>query len=502
MPVSESVYSLTTYYCKADKLMLAVVWVMFLYSPCLTYWEGSLTQALLVGGALAALPTVLYSVAPGSRLMRCTIAVAFMGFAALQIHLLQGMEEMHFGIFVLLAFLVYYRDWLPILVGAGVIAAHHLGFFAAQVGGWDIFVTHHHKSWGIIFLHAFYVVLESAILIYLSLQTRAQAEVGEALLVAVNHLTRKGQPVDLSYRISLHNELTNRFNGFLMSLDNVVGSVVSNTQGLSRSGEHMAEATLHMRDGSRVQHDRIGQVSSALKSMSSAIGEAADQAQRAACVAEQATERATQGSVELSTMQNEFSLLAKHLEGTDEEMHALAKHSQHIGKVLEVIKAIAEQTNLLALNAAIEAARAGDQGRGFAVVADEVRALAQKTAASTAEIENIIHSLQAGSSSAVEAMRESRSRAVQCADNVRKSAEALQAISSDICLINDMNAQVFAASSRQVEVTAEVSDQLGSVQAITERNAQQAKGLEAESQHLKTLSEQFHQLSGVFKVSA
>lgn len=38
----------------------------------------------------------------------------------------------------------------------------------------------------------------------------------------------------------------------------------------------------------------------------------------------------------------------------------LAEQSQHIGKVLDVIRAIAEQTNLLALNAAIEAARAGD----------------------------------------------------------------------------------------------------------------------------------------------
>ncbi len=75
-----------------------------------------------------------------------------------------------------------------------------------------------------------------------------------------------------------------------------------------------------------------------------------------------------------------------------------------IGKIINVIDEIADQTNLLALNAAIIAAQAGDHGKGFAVVADEIKELAEKTGASTKEINELVTTVQDESKNAIRAM--------------------------------------------------------------------------------------------------
>jgi methyl-accepting chemotaxis protein len=90
----------------ANKLFLVVLWALFATSLGLSVIDDTMMLALLAGIPLALLPTVLILSAPHRLATRMSVAAALMLFCALHIHQAHGRPELHFGIFVLLAFLV------------------------------------------------------------------------------------------------------------------------------------------------------------------------------------------------------------------------------------------------------------------------------------------------------------------------------------------------------------------------------------------------------------
>src|SRR5262249_52041353 len=104
----------------------------------------------------------------GTFFSRATVATALMSYSALMITLSGGRIEYHFHVFCALAFLLVYRDWRVPVVGASVIAFHH-ALFKLDGGAMSTF-PHGDQMWGTVFLHAGFVVFETAVLVYLSLQ--------------------------------------------------------------------------------------------------------------------------------------------------------------------------------------------------------------------------------------------------------------------------------------------------------------------------------------------
>lgn len=166
-----------THLCKiGDRRLLGVIGALFLLSLALSPWHQTFGAALAIGLPAALVPAWLVWTRPGALVTRCAIAASLMIFAALQIDQAHGVIEAHFSIFVLLAFVLYYRDWIPLVVAAGVIAVLHLAFDALQRAGQPVWVFASAGGTGIVLVHALFVVIETAMLVWMAVKLRSEIE--------------------------------------------------------------------------------------------------------------------------------------------------------------------------------------------------------------------------------------------------------------------------------------------------------------------------------------
>jgi methyl-accepting chemotaxis protein len=255
----------------------------------------------------------------------------------------------------------------------------------------------------------------------------------------------------------------------------------------SAGGELKAIAAL-MAQGTHEQFERTDQVATAMTEMSATAQEVARHAAQAAQAADEADRSSQEGSKVMGATITAITQMRTEISNTADVIRRLEADSGRIGKVLEVIRGIAEQTNLLALNAAIEAARAGDAGRGFAVVADEVRTLAQRTAASTAEINQIINSVQTGAVDAAQAIESGQARSQESVDQVALAGSSLARITTAVEAIRDMNRQIATAAEEQTSVAEDISRNLTEITAIATTNQSNVKRTQSASEDLHGLS--------------
>ncbi|MGQ7956874.1 methyl-accepting chemotaxis protein [Pseudomonas sp. SP16.1] len=260
------------------------------------------------------------------------------------------------------------------------------------------------------------------------------------------------------------------------------------------SGELNAIAS-RMSEGVNEQFQRTDQVATAMHEMSATAQEVARHAAEAAQAANDADDSARQGGQVMQSTIATITDMRGEIANTAEVIRRLEADSGRIGKVLEVIRGIAEQTNLLALNAAIEAARAGEQGRGFAVVADEVRTLAQRTAESTAEINQIIDTVQTGALNAVRAIESGQQRSEQGVTQVTEAGAMLQRITAAVEAIRDMNRQIATAAEEQTSVAEDISRNLTELTAIASANQDNVERTQAASDNLHGLSGQLGEVT-------
>lgn len=321
------------------------------------------------------------------------------------------------------------------------------------------------------------------------------------LLMEVDPVSRGDLTVRANVTPDEIGTVADSYNAIIRSLRQIVGKV----QGAATSVTETAE-------GNDVA---VKKVASEANEQVEAISNALDQLQRVMVASEGMSARALQaaeqvqqsnamvqaGDAAMNRTVAGISTIRETVSETAKKVKRLGEASQKISKVVNLIGNFAAQTNLLALNAAIEAARAGEEGRGFSVVAEEVRALAQQSAAATADIEQLVEEIQAQTNDVVAAMEAGTEQVVAGTELVEESRQKLGQISASSALVNQLIQEISQASSEQTQAATEVGQTMQNVASIAYDTSKGSEEVSASFSKLLEVAQELQLSVAQFKVS-
>ncbi len=483
----------------ADRLMLRTLAFLMVVLAGVGWYQNALVEALAVGLPAVLVPALIAKTAPGSLISRLAVAVAFMVYSALLIQITKGLIESHFLIFVLLAFLLYYRDWRPIVVAAAVIAVHHLLFDVLQARGAPVYLFDHRNGLDYVLLHAVFVVFEAVMLVYMAVQLQARAVAAARIAVLARQIAagdlRLTVPADASDETlravaGMQAALTQTFAGLRVQAE----ALASAAGGLNRQAAHLNESVERQEAAS--QGIRMAGV--AVSSASDALQARTAEAQ---ALAQSSARSANEGGAVVQRAVAEIEGISQAISVSSSNMEKLGTQADKVVTVVQLIREIAEQTNLLALNAAIEAARAGEQGRGFSVVADEVRKLAERTSQATEEISRMMQAIDASKSETVASIEQAVRRVGDGVDLAKQAGSAMNEIMAAVQAVESAILAMRTDLASQRDAAESLEGQVGDLEASSRQATQASRETHETVTSLERIAAQLGEMVSRWRVA-
>jgi twitching motility protein PilJ len=320
------------------------------------------------------------------------------------------------------------------------------------------------------------------------------------LLAEISALTEG----DLTARAEVTEQVTgaiaDSFNTMAEQLTQIVKGVKEATRQVSDTSSKVSGSTTNLANMSERQAEQINNAIAVINDMTASIRKVAQNATKSASVSQRSMANAQKGAKAVARTNKAMETIRERVQETARSIKRLGESSQEIGNIIQLITDIADRTSILALNASIQAAMAGDAGRGFAVVAEEVQRLAERSTASTKQIETLVKNIQGDINEAGKSMDESIQRVVQGSKLANDAYVTLQELENVSSQVAKMVHTISTSAEEQALAAESVSQTMANVGQISHKTSEATQKTARSMQVMAKTADKLSVSVEVFKV--